>query len=80
MFLMYVQTSQTGSSINAREEYTELVVSLYQPVLEDDLPLHLAPLHALPLVGQCGGGDLQREGVARFKPGAKPGRGEVTGS
>ena len=43
------------------------------PVPEDDLPLPLPLLPALPLVCQGGGGDLYGEGKARFKPGAKPG-------
>ena len=50
------------------------------PVPEDDLPLPLPFLPALPLVCQGGLGDLYWKAITRFKPGAMPGGRKVTGS
>ena len=59
MLLVDGQAAQAGGSTHT--------------VLEDDLPLPLPLLPALPLVCQGGGGDLYGKGITRLKPCAMPG-------
>ena len=78
---MHSHTASTGDSysmdwIHLQNGWVD-TNKIVLPVPEDDLPLPLPLLSALPLVCEGSAGDLYGETITRFKPGAKPGERKV---